>query len=223
MSKAKENQIEEQAMEQADVQNVTPEQASEQAAAKEQEDIANKNVYAKLLYVQKNCKAPKGQYNSFGKYSYRTAEDIMAAIKPLLWKANATVFISDKPTTLPNVSGNFITTTVTFVDCNNGEKIVSEVSVKEGTPKGNMSESQNTGATISYARKYALNGMFLLDDAKDDVDAQGGYQNNGGYDNSGYQNNGGYQNNSGYNNSGYNQGGYNQGNYQQNNGYGYNG
>jgi len=222
MSKAKENLTEEQMAEQTAVQ-VTPEQASEQAVAKEQEEIKSMNVYAKLLYVQKNCKAPKGQYNSFGKYSYRTAEDIMAAIKPLLWKVNATVYISDKPVIMQGVNGNFIKTEVTFVDCNTGDKIVTEVSVKEGSPKGNMSESQNTGATISYARKYALNGMFLLDDAKDDADAQGGYQNNSGYDNSGYQNNGGYQNNSGYNNGGYNQGGYNQGNYQQNNGYGYNG
>ena len=195
---------------------VTPEQASEQAVAREQEEVRNMNVYAKLLYIQKNCKAPKGQYNSFGKYSYRTAEDIMAAIKPLLWKVNATVFISDKPVIMQGVNGNFIKTEVTFVDCNTGDKIVTEVSVKEGSPKGNMSESQNTGSTISYARKYALNGMFLLDDVKDDDSLNNYQQNNGGYDNSGY--NGGY-NNGGYNNN-YQNGNYNNNNGYYNNGYG---
>ncbi len=226
MSKEKENQ----AAVQEEVQEtvVTPEQASEAVVEREEKDIQDKNVYHKLLYVQKHCKVPKGQYNSFGKYSYRTTEDIMAAIKPLLWKVGATVLIDDTPVVKETSQGSamYIEATVKFIDCNTGETISNKSSAKEGLPKGNMSDAQNTGSASTYARKYALNGMFLLDDTKDDdATNNGSYQNNNGYQNSGYDNSG-YQNggyNNGYDNSGYQQNGYQNG--YQNGGYnnGYNG
>ena len=223
MSK-KENQIEEQAAEH-DTKNVTPEQASEQVVSKEQEDLSGMTLYQKLLYVQKNCKAPKSQRNNYGNYNYRTVDDIFAALKPLLWKVQATVTISDEIEERQN--GNYIKATVEFIDCVTGEKLTGTAFSKEGVQKG-MTDAQASGSASTYARKYALNGLFLLDDSRDIDSMDNTGYNNGGYDNSGYQNGYSNGNNSGYNqgyqNNGYNQGyqnnGYNQGGYNNN---GYNG
>jgi hypothetical protein len=128
------------------------------------------NVYGKLLSVQKELKAPKGQYNSFGKYNYRSCEDILEGVKPLLDKHKATLFISDN---LEMIGSRFYVKAVArFVDTESGECVESSAYAREEEVKKGMDSSQVTGATSSYARKYALNGLFLIDDTKDaDTDA----------------------------------------------------
>lgn len=122
-------------------------------------------VYKKLLAIQCKLKAPKGQYNSFGKYSYRNCEDILESLKPLLEEEKATIFINDEIT---NVEGRFyIKATVTFVDVETGDVIKNSALAREDETKKGMDLCQVTGSTSSYARKYALNGMFAIDDTKD--------------------------------------------------------
>ena len=191
---------------------VTPEQASKLAEEKEEKDIAGMNIWWKLLYVQKNCKAPKSQVNSYGNYNYRTTEDIFAALKPILWKVKATLFINDEIVTMPNVNGNYVKATATFVDVETGEKIETSSFAKEGSQKG-MSDAQCTGSASTYARKYALNALFLLDDTRDADSMDNTTQNSDNYTQGNYQQ-GGYQN--GYN-GGYN--GYQNQNYGYHNGY----
>ena len=124
------------------------------------------NIYEKLLNVQTELKAPKGQYNAFGKYKYRSCEDILEALKPVLEKNKLTMFISDDIVCIND--RNYVKATVHLV---NNEKLgeaiqVSALAREEETKKG-MDGSQITGASSSYARKYALNGMFAIDDTKD--------------------------------------------------------
>lgn len=135
-----------------------------------------KNVYGKLLSVQKELKAPKGQYNSFGKYNYRSCEDILEGVKPLLDKHKATLFIADS---LELIGDRFYVKAIArFVDTESGEIIESCAYARESEEKKGMDSSQVTGATSSYARKYALNGLFLIDDTKDaDTDAYQEQQN----------------------------------------------
>ena len=124
-----------------------------------------KNVYGKLLSVQKELKAPKGQYNSFGKYNYRSCEDILEGVKPLLDKYKATLFIADS---LELIGSRFYVKAVAkFVDTESGDTVESSAYARESEEKKGMDSSQVTGATSSYARKYALNGLFLIDDTKD--------------------------------------------------------
>ena len=125
----------------------------------------NMNIYEKLANVQASLKAPKGQYNSFGKYKYRSCEDIVESVKPLL-KANGLLLtLSDE---LVNISDRFyVKATATIIDTADGATIsVSAFAREEETKKG-MDGSQVTGASSSYARKYALNGIFAIDDTKD--------------------------------------------------------
>jgi hypothetical protein len=123
------------------------------------------NVYEKLLDVQAQLKAPKSQYNSFGKYSYRNCEDILEAVKPICKKVKACVWLSD---TLEKVGDRYyIKATATFVDVESGEKLTAEAYAREEETKKGMDGSQVTGASSSYARKYALNGLFDIDDTKD--------------------------------------------------------
>ena len=124
------------------------------------------NIFEKLLNVQIELKAPKGQYNSFGKYKYRSCEDILESLKPVLEKNKLTMFISDDIVCINN--RNYVKATVHLV---NNEKLgeavqVSALAREEETKKG-MDGSQITGSSSSYARKYALNGMFAIDDTKD--------------------------------------------------------
>ena len=122
-------------------------------------------VYDKLINIQSELKAPKSQYNNFGKYSYRNCEDILEALKPLLKENKATIFISDD---VVFIEGRFyIKSTVTFVDVETGDKIVNTAYAREEEIKKGMDGSQVTGTSSSYARKYALNGMFAIDDTKD--------------------------------------------------------
>ena len=123
------------------------------------------SVYLKLLNVQSELKAPKSQYNSFGKYKYRSCEDILEALKPILNKNKATVIISDD---ILFVEGrHYIKATVKFIDTENGEMVENSALAREDEVKKGMDSSQITGSVSSYARKYALNGMFAIDDTKD--------------------------------------------------------
>lgn len=123
-------------------------------------------VYKKLIKVQQELKAPKNQRNTFGNYNYRSAEDILEALKPVLAKHEATVFISDKVVVKENLWA-YIETTATFVDIETGESISTTAFAREAENKKGMDPSQITGSASSYARKYALNGLFLIDDAVD--------------------------------------------------------
>ena len=129
-------------------------------------------VYKKLLEVQTELKAPKNQRNTFGNYNYRSCEDILEALKPVLAAHEATVFISDKVVVKEN-NWAYIESTATFVDIETGESISTTAFARETENKKGMDSSQITGSASSYARKYALNGLFLIDDTRDaDTDEQ---------------------------------------------------
>lgn len=115
----------------------------------------------KLAEVQLKLKAPKGQMNNFGKYKYRSAEDILEALKPLL-NGEAIVTLSDEMVLIGD--RYYVKATATFEG--DDVKTVTAFAREEETKKG-MDGSQITGASSSYARKYALNGLFLIDDTKD--------------------------------------------------------
>lgn len=123
------------------------------------------SVYEKLLKIQGCLKAPKGQYNNFGKYKYRSCEDILEALKPLLVENKAVVTINDS---LVQIGERYYVQAIaTLVDVEDGEKVSVMAYARESASKKGMDESQVTGATSSYARKYALNGLFAIDDNKD--------------------------------------------------------
>ena len=123
------------------------------------------NVYEKLIAIQSELKAPKSQYNNFGKYSYRNCEDILESLKPLLKEHKSTIYISDEIVTV--LERFYVKATVTFIDAETGEKIINTAYAREEEDKKGMDGSQVTGSSSSYARKYALNGMFAIDDTKD--------------------------------------------------------
>lgn len=117
----------------------------------------------KLIKIQKELKAPKSQFNKFGGYKYRNAEDILEALKPLLAESGCAIILSDE---IVNVGNRFyVKATVKLFDDKNSFE-VSAYAREEESKKG-MDGSQITGASSSYARKYALNGMFAIDDTKD--------------------------------------------------------
>ena len=129
------------------------------------------NVYKKLLAVQSKIKCNKNQKNSFGNYNYRSCEDILEAVKPHLVEVKATIMLSD---TIELVGDwHYVRATATFVDLETGNSIgVSAYAREEFVSGKKMDYPQFTGSSSSYARKYALNGMLLLDDSKDpDSDA----------------------------------------------------
>ena len=127
--------------------------------------MEDKNVYQKLMEVQSKLKAPKGQYNSFGKYSYRSCEDILEALKPLLNEVGAIVNISDQVKLIGD--RYYVEATAMFLDVNTGDSIISKAIAREDESKKGQDLAQLSGATSSYARKYALNGLFAIDDNKD--------------------------------------------------------
>ena len=123
------------------------------------------HVYGKLMMIQQKLKAPKGQYNSFAKYNYRSCEDILEAVKPLYIKNNATLLLNDA---VQEISGRFyVVATATLVDTENGDSVSANAYAREPQDKKGMDDSQITGMASSYARKYALNGLFCIDDTKD--------------------------------------------------------
>lgn len=122
-------------------------------------------VLQKLSAVQLALHAPKNQYNSFGKYSYRSCEDILEALKEPLRANNASVIISD---TIETVGDRvYVKATAAIYDNESGEHISTTAFAREDETKKGMDGAQITGAASSYARKYALNGLFLIDDNKD--------------------------------------------------------
>ena len=124
------------------------------------------NIYEKLLKAQVELKAPKGQYNSFGKYKYRSCEDILEALKPVLDKFKLTLFIKDD---VIEVNGrNYVKAVITLVNIEKPDEFIETSALaREEREKKGMDGSQITGASSSYARKFALNGMFMIDDTKD--------------------------------------------------------
>tara|TARA_R100000951_G_scaffold149_1_gene698 strand:+ start:3335 stop:3868 length:534 start_codon:yes stop_codon:yes gene_type:complete len=117
----------------------------------------------KLLSLQAELKAPKNQFNAFGKYKYRSCEDILEALKPLLLKHGLVLTISD---TIKEVGGiTFVESTASITDGESEEFVTAQAGV-DVNRKG-MDVAQCFGASSSYSRKYALNGLFLIDDTKD--------------------------------------------------------
>ena len=123
------------------------------------------NIYEKLAVIQQELVAPKNQYNSYGKYNYRSCEDILEGVKPLLKKVNATLRITDEIVIIGE--RHYIRAKAILTDCENGEGIFNEAYAREEEVVKGMSSSQITGSASSYARKYALNGLFCIDDVKD--------------------------------------------------------
>ena len=116
-----------------------------------------------LIKIQTELKAPKNQYNSFGEYKYRSLEDILEALKPLLAKHNCYLTITDD---IIQVGERYYIKATTTLS--NGKTSISNTGIaREASNKKKMDDSQITGATSSYARKYALNGLFCIDDTKD--------------------------------------------------------
>lgn len=128
-----------------------------------------------LAIIQAKLKAPKGQYNDFGKYKYRSCEDILEAVKPILAEVGYTLTLNDEATLVGD--RYYIKATATLKDENG--KIVEQTTAlaREAERKSGMDESQITGTASSYARKYALNGLFCIDDTKDadDLNTSKGY------------------------------------------------
>lgn len=133
------------------------------------------NIYEKLMEIQNELKAPKSQYNSFGKYNYRSCEDILEAVKPLMKKYKCALTISSD---IVYIEGRFyVKATATLIDTESPEKIINVAFARESENKKGADEAQVTGGCVSYSSKYALNGLFCIDDTKDvDTDE---YQNNG--------------------------------------------
>lgn len=132
------------------------------ATAKETKNLT---INDKLSAIQTKIKAPKNLYNSFGKYNYRNAESILEAVKPYLESLNLFLVINDSIVMVGE--RYYVRATATLADCETGESIEVSAYARETEEKKGMDGSQVTGATSSYARKYALNGLFLLDDTKD--------------------------------------------------------
>lgn len=137
------------------------------------------NIYQKLLAIQGELKCNKSQYNSFGKYSYRSCEDILEAVKSLLVKYQATIIITDEIKLIGE--RYYVEAKVKFIDVVSGQFIENSALAREDEQQKGMSASQITGSCSSYARKYALGAMLLLDDVKDADAIHGKEDNNKSY------------------------------------------
>jgi hypothetical protein len=136
---------------------------AEKKETKQEEKREFKNIYEKLNYIQVNLKAPKGQYSEFGDYWYRSLENITDALKPFL-KATGTILLMSDEIVLVN-DRYYVKATATIMDSENSLSVTALA--RETFTKKKMDDSQITGAASSYARKYALNGLFAIDDTKD--------------------------------------------------------
>ncbi len=138
--------------------------------------MEEKNIYQKLSNIQAELKVPKGQRNSFGNYKYRSCEDILEEVKPICKKHETVVMLSDE---LVNIGDRYyIKATAGLFDLNGESKIYNTAYAREEEIKKGMDGSQITGTASSYARKYALNGLFNIDDTKDaDTDEYAKQQN----------------------------------------------
>jgi hypothetical protein len=126
-----------------------------------------------LVNIQNELKVPKGNFNSFGKYRYRSAEDILEALKPILLRHNAVLVISDEVVAVGEKIFIKATASLTLTDdlANFVKTVFSDGFAEISEHKG-MSAEQTTGTASSYARKYALNGLFLIDETEADADSQ---------------------------------------------------
>lgn len=123
-------------------------------------------IFEKLANIQSNLKAPKGQFNSYGGYKYRSCEDILEAVKPLLKANNCVLTINDEIITIGD--RYYIKATACLASTDDTAEMISNTAyAREEETKKSMDGSQITGTASSYARKYALNGLFLIDDTKD--------------------------------------------------------
>lgn len=122
-------------------------------------------IIQKIKSVQQELKAPKSQYNSFGKYHYRCCEDILEAVKPLCDQNNLVLTLSDEMIMLGD--RYYVKATATVYDATSVDQLSVSAYAREEFDKKGMDGSQITGAASSYARKYALNGLFCIDDTKD--------------------------------------------------------
>lgn len=123
------------------------------------------NIYKKLIEVQSRLKAPKNQYNSFGKYNYRSAEDILEAVKPLLKEVGATMILRDEIIMVGE--RYYVKTTAKFIDIETGDFVEAEGVAREEENKKGMDASQLTGSTASYSLKRCLGNLYNIDDTKD--------------------------------------------------------
>ena len=122
-----------------------------------------KTIHEKLVHIQSNLKVEKGRTNNFGKYKYRNLEDIFQGLKPLLKETGCVLTVSDE---IKEINGfNYICATATLRD--DDKACTTTGYAREAVTKKGMDDSQITGATSSYARKYALNGLFAIDDTAD--------------------------------------------------------
>lgn len=132
------------------------------------------NIFEKLSVIQQELIVPKNQWNDYGKYNYRSCEDILEGLKPCLEKVKALVTLTDE---LVHIGERYyVKATATFHDCESSEKISNTAYAREDETLKGMNGSQITGGASSYARKYALNGLFCIDDEKD-VDSKDNRQN----------------------------------------------
>ena len=123
------------------------------------------NIYEKLSAIQNELKAPKNQRNDFGDYNYRSCEDILESVKPICAKHKTVTVISDD---VQIVGGRYyIKSTAKLIDIESSEQIETTAFAREEETKKKLDSSQITGSASSYARKYALNGLFCIDDTKD--------------------------------------------------------
>ena len=129
------------------------------------------NIYEKLSAIQSELKCPKSQYNSFGKFKFRSCEDILEAAKPICRKYNALLVLEDTDEAIGDRI--YVKAIAVLWDIENpGENLSNQAYAREDFEKKGMDGSQLTGTSSSYARKYALNGLFNIDDTKDaDTDA----------------------------------------------------
>ena len=123
--------------------------------------MENKNI---LSEIQTELKAPKGQRNNFGNYNYRSAEDILEAVKPLLKKHDCALVINDE---IVGVEGRIYVKATAMLAYVNQPFASSTAYAREAEARRGMDDSQITGSASSYARKYALNGLFAIDDTRD--------------------------------------------------------
>ena len=127
-----------------------------------------KNIYEKLGEIQLQLKAPKSQYNKFSKFNYRSTEDILEALKPLLRDTKTVIVFSDKPLSVGEKY--YIEVTLKLINIEKPEETIEVTACArelDNPGKNKMDDTQATGSASSYARKYALNGLFAIDDTKD--------------------------------------------------------
>lgn len=139
--------------------------------------MAEMNIREKLAHIQNELKAPKNQFNSFGNYKYRNCEDILENAKPICLKYGTSLVIKDEIVLVGD--RYYVKAIATLYDVESDDSIEASAYARESVSKKGMDDSQVTGATSSYARKYALNGLFNIDDTKD-FDHESMQQNNDG-------------------------------------------